>query len=123
MPVDCHDTNSSPAGRFTQMAVKRSGTVRSWPPDVTSYTAVPVKAAADDPTEAEGRRDPHPATDRITHRGADSDHLARGVQPRDRRACIVEHPQLAVDGARNGRGNRGPRRSCGRADRRALVQE
>jgi hypothetical protein len=45
MPVDCHDTNSSPDGRFARIAVKRSGTVRSWPADVTSYTAVPVMIA------------------------------------------------------------------------------
>jgi hypothetical protein len=34
MPVDCHDTNSSPDGRFAQIAVKRSGTVRSWPAEL-----------------------------------------------------------------------------------------
>src|SRR6266478_4560066 len=45
MPVDCHDTNSGPEARFAQIAVKRSGTVRSWPPAVTSYTAVPVMIA------------------------------------------------------------------------------
>jgi hypothetical protein len=45
MPVDCHDTNSTPDGRFAQIAVKRSGTERSWPRDVTSYTAVPVMIA------------------------------------------------------------------------------
>jgi hypothetical protein len=45
MPVDCRDTNSTPDGRFAQIAVKRSGTERSWPRDVTSYTAVPVMIA------------------------------------------------------------------------------
>jgi hypothetical protein len=45
MPGDCHDTNSSPDGRFAQIAVERSGTVRSWPANVTSYTAVPVMIA------------------------------------------------------------------------------
>ena len=35
-----------PDGRFAQIAVKRSGIVRSpWPADVTSYTAVPVMIA------------------------------------------------------------------------------
>jgi hypothetical protein len=45
MPVDCHDTNSGPDDRWAQIAVNRSGTVRSWPPAVTSYTAVPVMIA------------------------------------------------------------------------------
>ena len=45
IPVDCQETNSSPDGRFAQIAVKRSGTVRSCPADVTSYTAVPVMIA------------------------------------------------------------------------------
>ena len=45
IPVDCHDTNSIPDGRFAQIVVKRSGTLRSWPADVTSYTAVPVISA------------------------------------------------------------------------------
>ena len=30
---------------FSRIAEKRSGEVRPWPPDVTSYTAVPVMIA------------------------------------------------------------------------------